>query len=891
VGIVADFERELRKKAGGKFASWRRVDLHNHSPNSHDYRGNHEVAIEKSAERIRETNLSIVMFCDHAVLPDPAFVSAVEKKTGSLILRGVELNVFLDAWDKEEEKVSKNLFYHVLVGFDPNASEPPEYWLTKIYRECKAEERDCGSIKLKGITSPIDKLCEELEGSNAIVIPAHLHSERDAFKSRSIDDIYADQEFLRHAKEHFTALEVKSESTAAFFDGQHEETGFLERTCIWSSDSHEPETLGARPCYVQVENKEYGELKAALELPFRTSLNEPTEPASHVVGLHIQGQFFPDLWLAFSPHCNVLMGVKGSGKTSVLECIRFVLGKDVPETRAEDVNEHLNAILGDAGKVRVLLKRADGGKILVERAISHRDQFKVTFDDDRVETFTNPEALQMNAAVLGWHEIEQAATDEHIRRLYMDSIAGRERIRTLEEEASAFAKQIRHKHDQASNRYGQFQDLHKQVCRLEERRKGLQELKEANLIELRNQYEASTKHREQFLLALKVLRESKDEVASRVESVLSALDRNVFGEESPLDAAVTKAREVVDGLFCSVDAFGTDLTEKIASSIPEVEQLQKQADDLFNSFSKEYDERLATLSPEERQLLESHRKVMEETKALTRLESERAESRKETEEILRDLVNLCENVVERINGRTALREQKVAEFDGEVKPYGVSLSVIRQNPAGELGELQKRYTEGAKVFGELQSRESDEHLHHRRLKREYERLLGNLAEGKTLFFQYAEFGYFLSIFENDDLDIGLAVGKTGEEYSKIDKLSAGQRCTAIFPLLLKLREGPLVVDQPEDNLDNRHIADKIAPALLNDKRSRQIILTSHNANLVVLSDAEMIVAFEGTGSEGRIEEQGFLATRDSRITTHVLEILDGGERALELRYRKYGSVK
>ena len=71
-----------------------------------------------------------------------------------------------------------------------------------------------------------------------------------------------------------------------------------------------------------------------------------------------------------------------------------------------------------------------------------------------------------------------------------------------------------------------------------------------------------------------------------------------------------------------------------------------------------------------------------------------------------------------------------------------------------------------------------------------------------------------------------------------------------FPLLLKLQEGPLVVDQPEDNLDNRHIADTIAPALLEDKRGRQIAFTSHNANLVVLTDAEQIALFDSDGSTG-----------------------------------------
>ncbi|MBX3604859.1 MAG: hypothetical protein KF788_06295 [Piscinibacter sp.] len=145
-----------------------------------------------------------------------------------------------------------------------------------------------------------------------------------------------------------------------------------------------------------------------------------------------------------------------------------------------------------------------------------------------------------------------------------------------------------------------------------------------------------------------------------------------------------------------------------------------------------------------------------------------------------------------------------------------------------------------------------------------------------------------TVLENDDLGVRFAVGKPGEQFSPIDQLSAGQRCTAIFPILLKLKDGPLVVDQPEDNLDNRHIAKSVSPVLVGDKRVRQIILTSHNANLVVLSDPENIAVFEAVDGKGVLSVAGFLSHRYSAVTQPVLDILDGGQRALDLRARKYG---
>ena len=139
-------------------------------------------------------------------------------------------------------------------------------------------------------------------------------------KSRSVDDIYGDTTFLDDASSAFTALEVVNPSTAAFFDGKHTETRNLLKACVRSSDSHQPEEIGRRSTWVQMENPCYPELAAALRLPFRTSLVDLQSPSAHVIGLHVQGAFLRDEWIRFSPHCNMLIAVKGSGKT----CVRML---------------------------------------------------------------------------------------------------------------------------------------------------------------------------------------------------------------------------------------------------------------------------------------------------------------------------------------------------------------------------------------------------------------------------------------------------------------------------------------------------------------------------------------------------------------------------------------
>ena len=272
---IAEFEEQLKRNSNPHLALWREVDLHNHTPASDCYEDRSDQAWDAIADRIRQTGLSMVMFADHGQLPDLSRLSWLAKETDRLVLPGVELNVFVDAFQRPSDKVTKGLFFHLLLGFDPDGPQPPDYWINHVHREYPPEERQSEGNTLHGINASIKEVHDVLSGSNAIIIPAHLHSTNDAFKSRSVDDIYDDPEFLRVTTDFFTALEVTSPRTAEFFDGKHEETNLLRKTCIRSSDSHRPDRIGWRTSHVLVEDLTFAQLKAALELPWRSSLAPP----------------------------------------------------------------------------------------------------------------------------------------------------------------------------------------------------------------------------------------------------------------------------------------------------------------------------------------------------------------------------------------------------------------------------------------------------------------------------------------------------------------------------------------------------------------------------------------------------------------------------------------
>lgn len=888
--IISQFEEELRKRSSPSFGKWMAVDLHNHSPASHDFIGNPSTALDDAVKHLQETPIDLVMFTDHQKLPDRNFVEAVAKRSGKTILRGCEFNVFVDAWAKPVNKIDKEIFFHLLVGFDPEANESPDYWFTHLNRKCKNVMREIGGSKVSGFTDSIDNIYDILAPSGAILIPAHLHTKGNPTKSRSIDKIYADAQFLQFAERYFTALEVTDLDTAIYFDGKHKETNYLLKTCIRSSDAHEIHSIGNRFTYVQMEQANFAELKASLQIPFRVSLEAPSIAESYVIGINIRGQFFPDLWFSLSPYCNAFIGVKGSGKTSILECLRFVLGAPVPASRAEDVESHLRSILGQSGNVQVLVKRKDGAKVLIRRSISNRESFELTFEDDRQQEVRNPAALMFPSYVLGWHEIEQAATEPGIRQVYLDTIAGLEQIRQFQEHAERHTNQIRRLHEQAASRYPQFRSYHDQVTRLEDLRSGLQELDDAQLITLRDEYETAVRQRQSVVDLVVKLREEKATLNDRGRMFMLELDPEIFDGVSPLTNIATKAASIVAELQTGVEGFMQVHEEHLDRAITECEGFSEQLQKTFNEFASDYEQRVVALTLEKRHLLESHQKVLEDTRALPDLRAQRDKERSEVENLLSRLIDSCNLVANVLDAQTDLRANKVMQLNEELYDYGVRLDVRPLSRNSIFDDLSQRNAAGANVFQEIKSFLPEEKRHHRRLAQVYQRLQENLIDGYRLFFESAEFMGFLGAFEEDDLWIGLKVGKEGQDYSPIDGLSAGQRCTAVFPLLLKLQEGPLIVDQPEDNLDNRHISESVAPALLDDKRGRQIAFTSHNANLVVLADCELIAMFEGMGSTGKVEERGFLCTSGSRITQKVVDILDGGDKALKLRYQKYGII-
>ena len=102
----------------------------------------------------------------------------------------------------------------------------------------------------------------------------------------------------------------------------------------------------------------------------------------------------------------------------------------------------------------------------------------------------------------------------------------------------------------------------------------------------------------------------------------------------------------------------------------------------------------------------------------------------------------------------------------------------------------------------------------------------------------------------DQVRIELNVATINEPIFKdAAELSRGQKCTALLPLLLARTDNPLIIDQPEDNLDNHFIYETVVNSIQRLKGKRQMIFITHNANIPVLADAELVIVMNSDGKD------------------------------------------
>ena len=138
-------------------------------------------------------------------------------------------------------------------------------------------------------------------------------------------------------------------------------------------------------------------------------------------------------------------------------------------------------------------------------------------------------------------------------------------------------------------------------------------------------------------------------------------------------------------------------------------------------------------------------------------------------------------------------------------------------------------------------------------------------------------------FPEDRIDIQFRA-TAHDKWQDIGKGSAGQQTGALLSFILNEGDEPLILDQPEDDLDNAMVYDLVVQQLRKNKARRQVIVVTHNANIVVNGDAELVIpmAFRG----GQIQVDAACGLQNLAIRRTICDVMEGGKIAFGKRYKR-----
>ena len=126
-------------------------------------------------------------------------------------------------------------------------------------------------------------------------------------------------------------------------------------------------------------------------------------------------------------------------------------------------------------------------------------------------------------------------------------------------------------------------------------------------------------------------------------------------------------------------------------------------------------------------------------------------------------------------------------------------------------------------------------------------------------------------------------------FKSLSTASAGQKTTAILTFILSYGNTPIILDQPEDDLDNRLVYDLIVHKLKQAKENRQIIIVTHNANIPVNGDSEYIISMDSESRFLKVFSEGSVDKKE--IKKEICDVMEGSEKAFEMRSNRYKELK
>jgi DNA repair exonuclease SbcCD ATPase subunit len=616
--------------------------------------------------------------------------------------------------------------------------------------------------------------------------------------------------------------------------------------------------------------------------------------------IEISGGFLPGLSITIPQGLTCIIGARGSGKSTLVEAVRFAIcGISAAPKHCADL---IQANLAGGALVTITAFADSSNRYTIKRGLK-QNPVLLTSDSRAINTVDLDRGTFLPLDAYSSIEIE-AIADEALgdrRRNLLDELRS-EQMRSIHLSLAESTRALETNADRIRTAQRTIDDVTEQIEELGDVRARLSALAPSD--------------RESAGDFVRLSRQQQ--LDHREIAKLDSADRDLKAFEETLERLRTEAQNVFAGRLAEEQSANADTLRPydklLAASMAPVEKHLSA----IQTRIREAQDALAQARQSVSEIHTSHAGDLAKLTALNQAASEQARVRASLEQQLAKLEALEQQRLELDTESNALFERRKSLKTDHILMRD-KVSTMRDEVASEL-----QHEAGERV--RIRVMRNADHLSYQqmlmeglrgaRVRNQNEILatlmqlrpehLAQLLQSNDLdsFEELTHFGRersvkILDAFREsvdpltleiiaieDRIAIELNVATTGRPHFKdASDLSRGQKCTALLPILLARRDNPLIIDQPEDNLDNHFIFETVVNAVQRMKNRRQMIFITHNANIPVLAEAELVLVMTSDGRIGAIEKRGSV----DECREQIIDLLEGGREAFELRSKRYAA--
>ena len=675
---------------------------------------------------------------------------------------------------------------------------------------------------------------------------------------------------------------------------------------INAKDVAKPEDLeqASATCLIKMTRPTFAAFKVAFldpESRIRLHSTQAKSPIGRLISMSVAGGYLDGVHVNFSDHLNTVIGGRGTGKSTLLECIRFALdctpkGKQAQKLHSEIIKENIGL---EGGRVELALVSSsqNGRRYTVTRRFGEPPVVRDEGGD--VSTMT-PGDLMPGIDIYGQNEIYELAQDESSRIQLLERFLPQEG--DYKDKRADAQRRLKANQQSISKSMTDLDDLATQVNRLPNLEEQLHGFEDLGVKEKLAKTSLLAREREMAKSAKQAIHEVEQAVPTFT---------GYFPELSFISDEALEGVPDIDALV----AMRQTLEKLTADCAQHLQAMQGLVDEAVQTFNvqhgvweqqiKEHDGELerelrtlpAMAGKTGQEIGAAYQRVQEDIERIKPLSAKLPNHQLQLDEleqqrrnVLAELSDLrAERIAALIQAAKRMNKRLQRKLKIEIIPESDKsplLEFLKACKLENIGDKRLAWIESAAVITPMALVHS--------IKQGAEVICLDwgasqmVAEALTKLqpSQMMELEA-LELEHRVDISLNVAYGTSEPNFRPLNKLSTGQQCTAILHMLLLDNPDPLLMDQPEDNLDNAFIAERIVAELRDAKTSRQFLFATHNANIPVFGDAEWIGVFTAEDNRGSLtlEAQGSIDV--PAIRDQVAKILEGGRDAFIQRKEKY----